>query len=564
MSYDLLIRGARVVNGTGMPAFVADVGVRGDRIVKIGRVAAETEATHEIDGSGLVLAPGFIDVHTHYDVQLDWDPMASPSCWHGVTTVLAGNCGFTLAPAKSEDVDWLAGMLSRVEGMSRAALSEGLRFSGGGFGDYWGRFDGKLGVNVGSFVGHCAVRRYVMGDDASEREATGDEIEAMQDLVRDAMREGAIGFSTSQLELHVGEDGREVPSNHASADEIVALCSVLAEFDRGAIEIIARSFTTGYDEADRELILRMYEASGRPIELALVFPSAADPMSFQKVIEWVREATANGARLHPQFMTNRGGLHIKLADTFVFDDMLAWREVLCLAEPARSEALAQPEVRQRLQAEIEGDAGQAVGLSWDRLAVEKVRDPEHSELVGKRITEIAAAEGKPPIDCFLDLCLSEDLEMWFQMVTDEASAGFLDQVTAAVMVEPWAMSGSSDAGAHLASFVGADYTTNLLTQFVPGTLSLEEAIFRLTGMPAIVHGLEGRGEIREGCFADLVLFDPQRLAVGEVRLARDFPANSERFVVDAEGYVATIVNGVVLTEEGKATGALPGRVLRGN
>ena len=562
MPYDLVIRGARVVDGTGMAAYVADVGVRGDRIAKIGRI--EAEGDREIDAHGLVLSPGFIDVHTHYDVQLDWDPMASPSCWHGVTTVLAGNCGFTLAPAKPEDVDWLAGMLSRVEGMSRAALGEGLRFSGGSFADYWGRFDGQLGLNVGSYVGHSAVRRYVMGDDASERAASDAEIEAMQDLVRQSMREGAIGFSTSQVDLHVGEDGREVPSNHATPDEIVALCRVLSEFDRGAIEIIASSFTTGYNEADRELILRMYEASGRPIELALVFPSAADPMNPQKVIEFVRAATAQGARLYPQFATNRGGLHLKLSDTFVFDDMPAWRDVMCLDEPERSQTLARADVRERLAAEIDEDGGKAIGLAWDKLEVEQVRDPENAPLVGRIVSELAEANGKSPIDGFLDLALSEGLETWFKLVTDETAARYMDHVTAEVMKEPWAMSGSSDAGAHLASFTGADYTTNLLTQFVPETLSLEEAVFRMTGMPAIVHGLEGRGEIREGCFADLVLFDPERLAVGDVRLARDFPADSERFVVDAEGYVATVVNGIVVTEHGKATGALPGRVLRGS
>ena len=176
--YDLILRGARVVDGTGIPAYVADVGVKGDRIAKIGRI--EGDATRVIEAKGLVLAPGFIDIHTHYDVQLDWDPIVTPSCWHGITTVLAGNCGFTLAPAKPEDVDWLAGMLSRVEGMSRDALAEGLKFSGGGHGDYWGRFEGKVGVNVASYVGHSAVRRFVMGDDASEREATTEEIEQMK------------------------------------------------------------------------------------------------------------------------------------------------------------------------------------------------------------------------------------------------------------------------------------------------------------------------------------------------------------------------------------------------
>jgi N-acyl-D-aspartate/D-glutamate deacylase len=559
--YDLIIRGAKVVDGTGLPGYVSDVGVRGDRIAKIGRI--EAEAARVIDATGLVLAPGFIDVHTHYDVQLDWDPIATPSCWHGVTTVLVGNCGFTLAPAKPEDVDWLAGMLCRVEGMSRAALTEGLKFSGGGFDDYWSRFDGKIGLNVASYVGHSAVRRYVMGDDASEREATEAEIEAMKELVRNAMREGAIGFSTSQLSLHVGEDGREVPSNHASADEIVALASVLAEFDRGACEIIPRSFGRGYDEADRELVLRMYEASGRPVELNLLFPSAEDPLSWQKTLAFCREANAKGARLHPQFATNRGGLHLKLSDTFIFDDMPSWRDTLCLTEPKRSERLGNPALRAKLAAEFDSDAGKTIGLRWENLAVEEVVDESHAGSVGKTIAELAADRGADPIDIFLDLSLSEGLETWFRMVTNPETLGFADEVAAVVMKEPFAMAGSSDGGAHLASFVGADYTTNLLTSFVPDTLSLEEAIFKLSGMPAIIHGFSDRGFIREGCYADLVLLDMNRLESGDVWLARDFPADSERFVVDATGYIATIVNGEVVLEENKHTGALPGHVIRG-
>lgn len=559
--FDLVIKGARVVDGTGIPPYVADVGVSGDRITKIGRIDAEAPRT--IDATGLVLTPGFIDIHTHYDVQLDWDPIVTPSCWHGITTVLAGNCGFTLAPSKPDDVDWLAGMLSRVEGMSRAALAEGLKFEGGGHGDYWGRFEGKVGVNVASYVGHSAVRRFVMGDAASEREATRDEVEQMKELVRQAMREGAIGFSTSQLDLHVGEDGREVPSNHASADEVVALAGVLAEFDRGAIEIIPRSFGRGYDEADRALMLRMYEASGRPVELNLLFPSAEDPMSWSKSLDWCREQNAKGGRFHPQFATNRGGLHVKLSDTFVFDDMPKWREVLCLPEPERSEKLRDPDVRAELAAEFESDAGKAIGATWANLAVERVVDPAHEAKVGQTIAELAGAEGRAGIDVFLDLSLSEGLDTWYAMVTSPEAAQFMDQICAQVMKEPFAMAGSSDGGAHLASFVGADYTTNLLTDFVPDVLRLEEAVFKLAYMPAIVHGIRDRGAIREGYYADLVLIDMDRLAKGETWLARDFPADSERFVVDSKGYVATIVNGQVVLEQNKHTGALPGRVLDG-
>ncbi|MCE2391562.1 MAG: amidohydrolase family protein [Proteobacteria bacterium] len=561
MSFDLVIRGAKVVDGTGLPAYRADVGIRGERIARIGRI--QEDEGRVIDGEGLVLAPGFIDVHTHYDVQLDWDPAASPASWHGVTTVLAGNCGFTLAPSRPEDVDWLAGMLSRVEGMSREALKQGLRFSGGGFADYWERFEGRLGVNVGSYVGHSAVRRYVMGDEASEREATPEEIEAMRELVRQGMREGAIGFSTSQVELHVGEDGREVPSNHASADEIVALCSVLAEFDHGAIEFISRTFTAGYDEADRELIRRMYEVSGRPVELGPLAPNSDTPHGWQKAIEFVEQAGGAGARLHPQFMTNRSGFYLKLSDTFVFDELLTWREVLCLEGEERLAALRDPAVRDRLREEWESPEPGAISLNWEDLVIEAVSDPALQERVGRTLGELARERGAHLMDVFLDICLEDDLDTWWTLRQNQRSADYVNHITEQGIAHPLVMSGSSDGGAHLATFVGADFTTRLLTDWVPHALSLEQAIYRLTGMPATVHGLRDRGFIREGAYADLVLFDPERLAVGDVHLLRDFPADSARFVVDAEGYVATVVNGQVCMDNGKYTGATSGHVIRG-
>ena len=319
MAWDLIIRGGSVVDGTGLSAFTADVAIQDGRIAAVGRIPEA--ASKIIEADGCWVTPGFIDVHTHYDVQLDWDPLATPSSWHGVTTALADNCGFTLAPSKPEDLEWLAGMLARVEGMPRKAIAAGLKFAGGSFDEYWSRFEGRLGINVGSFVGHCAVRRWVMGDEASEREATGEEISQMQDLVRPAMREGALGFSTSQIEIHAGEDGRPVPSNLASPEEIVALTAVLAEFGRGAVEIIPASFGQGYDEADRRLIDQIYEASGRPIELNILLPTQDNPMAWQESLQFCEEATQRGVRVHPQFTTNKLELHLKLADTFVFDEM---------------------------------------------------------------------------------------------------------------------------------------------------------------------------------------------------------------------------------------------------
>lgn len=557
---DLVIRGGQVVDGTGLPGYVADVGVRDGRIVKIGRIG--DGAARVIDAAGLTVTPGFIDVHTHYDVQLDWDPLATPSSWHGATTVLAGNCGFTLAPARPDDVDWLAGMLSRVEGMSRAALRAGLRFRGGSFADYWRRFDGRLGVNVGSYVGHSAVRRFVMGDDASTRAASPAEIAAMQELVRAAMREGAIGFSTSQLDIHVGEDGREVPSNHAAREEIVALSAVLAEFERGALEIIPRSIGAGYDAADRQMILDMYRVSGRPIELNVLLPTPDNPMSWEQTLEFARDAAAQGVRLHPQFTTNELGAHLKLADTFLFDELPTWRAALTLPEPERSRRLRDPAVRRQLAAEFDAP-GRLSAFGWDVLEVEATRDAANAAWVGNTVAELAAARGVAPIDAFLDCSLAEQLETQWQTRLSEIAVQFIRHVVRAGIGEPIVMAGSSDGGAHLASFVGADYTTRLLTDWVPDPLSFEQAIWRLSGMPATVHALADRGFVREGAWADLLVIDRAALRAGHARLARDFPAGSERYVVDADGYAAVVVNGQLLLEHGRHTGALPGHVLRG-
>jgi len=561
MALDLLIKNGTIIDGTGLPGFKGDLGILDGRIERIGKI--DKEATRTIDAEGLIVTPGFIDVHTHYDVQLDWDPTASPAMQHGVTTVLTGNCGFTLYPAKPEDVDFLAGMLTRVEGMSREALAEGFKWKGGNFAEYWARLEGKLGLNVGGYVGHCAIRRMVMGHDASEREATAPEIEEMQELLRESMRQGAIGFSTSQLDLHVGEDGRGVPSNFASPEEIIALCGVLSEFSHGVIEIIPRSHSEGHDEADRALLLEMGRVSGKAIELGPLSPAADHPMGWQNTIEFVREAREQGIRLHPQFSTQKLSLHLRLDDTFVFDEMPAWRNTLILPVAEACEALRDPALRDRMRHDI-ATIARTAPVALENLEVEHVKDAANESLVGKTVEELMAeGHAGDALDVFLDVSLRENLNVgWTARMAEEANE-FIQHVVTNSIKEPLVMSGSSDGGAHLASFVGADYTTKLITDHVPDTLSLEEAIWRLTGMPAAVHGFIDRGTIRVGAKADITIFDLDSLEALDHVVAADFPAGTERWFVDAKGYEAVIVNGVPVMEQGKHTGATPGEILRG-
>lgn len=557
---DLLIRAGSVVDGTGAPARTADVAVRDGEIVAVDRI--DGPARDVIDADGLTVTPGFIDVHTHYDAQLHWDPTASPASWHGVTTVFTGNCGFTLAPARPDDVAWLMLMLSRVEGMSAEALAAGVDFAGGSLGDFLDGLEGRVGVNVAANVGHCALRRFVMGDDASERAATPAEITAMQILLREALADGAYGFTSSQLELHVAHDGRGVPSNHAAPDELVALASVLHEVDRGAIEFIPRTFLTGYDDDDRRLILDLARVSGRPVHLNTLTQMPHAPDGWSRSLEFARAAAAEGLAIHPMFASNRQGAHFSLDTTFLFDEMASFRETLTLPEPTRSRRLRDPELRDRMRAEIADPRGRSFVFVWQVLAVETVTRAEHEQYLDRSVSDIAQEWGADPLDAFLDLSLAEDLATQFVLAApaDPKRRG----ATRTLVGDPLVMAGSSDGGAHLLSFCGADFTTRLLTEWVPDVLSFEAAVARLTSAPAATQGLARRGTLAAGMAADVLLIDRDHLGTPDTpRYVRDFPAGSGRYVCDASGYRAVIVNGEVLLRDGEHTGATPGRILRG-
>jgi N-acyl-D-aspartate/D-glutamate deacylase len=561
MTYDLVIRGGQICDGTGASSFVADIAVRDGRIVAIGDVDP-SDAEEVIDADGLWVTPGFIDIHTHYDAQLHFEPTASPSSWHGTTTVFIGNCGFTFAPAKPDDLPWLLQMLSRVEGMSPEALREAVTFTGGSFADYLSGFEGQIGVNVGANVGHCALRRFVMGDAASERTATDAEIAQMQELLRDALAEGAIGFTSSQLELHQAHDGRPVPSNLAEPDELVALASVLAEFDFGSIEFIPKTFLEGYSAQDRDLIVRLWRASGKPIHLNTLTLLPQAPDGWKRSLDFATEALAQeGAHIHPMFASNHQGVHFALASTFLFDEYLTLRSALTSPPAARDAILRSPDFRAALRVELADVANKSFTFNPQILRVEVVHEPEHERYVGMTVAEMAEDMGCDPLDAFLDVSLAEELRTQFVQAArpDKNRLDAIEELIRSGIIT----AGASDAGAHLLSFCGVDYTTRLLTEWVPHVLSFEQAVSRLSMVPARLHGLDDRGVIKVGAAADLNVIDRTRLATSPPRYVTDFPADSGRFVIDAEGYVATVVNGTVMMEEGTHTGALPGHVLRG-
>jgi N-acyl-D-aspartate/D-glutamate deacylase len=556
MTVDLVVRGGTVVDGTGAPARRADVAVSEGRVVEVGEV--EDRGRREVDASGLTVTPGFIDIHTHYDAQLHFEPTASPSSWHGVTTVLTGNCGFTFAPAKEVDLGWLLQMLSRVEGMSPAALDEGVTFRGGSFADFLSGLTGRVAVNVGANVGHCALRRWVMGDEASERAATAAEVEAMCGLLQQSLDEGAIGFTSSQLDLHVAHDGRPVPCNLAAPDELVALAGVLSSRDHGAIEFIPRTFLTGYSDEDRRLIRAMARASGKPVHLNTVTHMPHAPEGWKRSLEFAEEAAAEGASVHPMFATNRRGTHFALGSTFLFDEMPTWRDTL--TSPEREHLLADPAVRDRMRTELADPTGRSFVFRWEAVVVEAVDDAAQEGWVGQTVSALAAERGQDPLDCFVDLSLAGGLRTQFGLV---APTNSVRQAAIETLVRsPVMMAGSSDGGAHLLSFCGADFPTRLLTEWVPDVLTFEAAVARLTSVHAAACGLRDRGVLRPGAAADLVVLDGARLAAGDARYVEDFPARSGRYVVDADGYVAVIVNGTTVLEEGKPTGALPGAIIR--
>jgi N-acyl-D-amino-acid deacylase len=560
MAYDLVIKDARIIDGSGMASYRGDVAVQNGRIVDLGRV--DGASRHTIHADGQVVAPGFIDVHTHFDAQLLWDPLGTSSCWHGVTTVVPGNCGFALAPCKPEQREAVVGTLLRAEGMSQEAIESGVTWQWTTIGEYLDTLDQRLGLNVAALIGHNAVRYYVMGDEASERQATADEIAAMQQLVRDGMAAGAFGLSTNQNPNHYNADGRPVPSRLATDAELLALGEALREGNRGIFQISRGQKLVPETAAfSHQFSLQ----TGRPVLWSSIAQRQQHaPDRWKKLLALAEASFHAGGQSYAMVSPRSVDFQFTLRTvTIIFDDMLAWKTALAHSGDALVAALQDPATRQAMRAAVADTSTPTLfGGRWDTLEVKKVRRAEHKRFEGKSIRELARMVGKDELDAFLDLALAEDLKTAFVRKGTISN----EEALRVLFNSRYTLLGLSDAGAHVASDCGYAFSTNLLSTWVRERqlMSLEEAVYRLTFNLASVFGMRDRGLIRPGMQADLVVFDPDTVAPLEEEMVADLPAGEPRLVQKARGYRALVVNGELLLENGEHTGAYPGRVLRSN
>jgi len=559
VEYDLLIKGGRIYDGSGLPSYLGDVGVRGGKICEVGRL--QGKAQRVVDADGLAVSPGFIDFHTHLDAQLLWDPLATSSCWHGVTTVIPGNCALALAPCKPEDRETIMRSFVRVEAMPFSALQAGIKWEWTTFPEYIRRLNERLGVNVAPLMGHCALRLFVMGEDSCKRAATTDEIEQMKTLLREGLLAGAIGFSTNQNPVHMFDDGRPIPSRLATEDEILALAGVLGELNCGSVQISQGSLGVSNDsEKSIGFFDELAVKSGRPVIWQSIAHRWDQPDLWRRQLDRAGDSLAKGARSYPLCNARLFNNRLTLKNAQVFDDLPTWKQLMFMPFEQRKQLFRDPEVRAKLRFEaVEDKSRSRFSRRWDLVYFIKAALPKNKYLEKKSVREIAQMKGKDVIDAFLDLSLEEDLEAEFQTSSTNGD----EKAVAEILRSPYTLVGQSDAGAHLIYDAGYGYATRLLGYWIRerNVLTLEEGIRKLTFMVASIFGLDDRGLVRPGMAADLVVFDPRTVCDSEPEMASDLPAGEKRLVQRAVGVKMTVVNGQVLTEDGKHTGAFPGHVL---
>ena len=558
MAYDLLVKNGLVVDGSGMPGFYGDVGVKNGKIAEIGRLGSQADKV--VDAQGLVVSPGFVDNHCHYDAQVTWDPLCTYSCYHGATTVIIGNCSLSLAPVKPGTEERLAEFLSYVEAIPMDVLQT-VDFSWETTGQYMDTLDQRLGVNVGTLIGHSAIRHYVMGDECQGREATGDEIEAMASVLRDGMEAGALGLSISQNRAHYDPQGVLIPAIWANEEETFALGHVLQELGTGMIQ----SGGGRVAEIKDRMMTRLSEATGRQVVYNNLSHSARKPNEWKELMAIVDETAKAGIRANPLCTPNSVTQTFTMKNCQVFRGVPTWHPILLSSDEAKMEAYRNPEVRTRLHAEVvewqEELPDVNMARNWyDYMWVHQVVHDKNKGLQGMTIKQMAESQGKGIIDAFLDLVVEEELNTTF--LHGELNVDF-DACTQ-ILNYPNSFVGLSDGGAHVQFHGGYGYSTRLLGYWVreKEIMPLESAVRKLTFDSASAFGIYDRGLLRPGMAADIAVFDRETVRPLPEEVVYDFPAGGWRMQELAEGIKSTIVNGEVLIDDGKPTGAMPGRVMR--
>jgi N-acyl-D-aspartate/D-glutamate deacylase len=558
---DCVIAGGTVIDGTGAERRDADVGIRDGRVVAIG--AVDEPSRERIDARGRVVCPGFVDIHTHFDAQVFWDPALTPSCFHGVTTVAGGHCGFSIAPLTPDAADYLLHMLARVEGMPVAALQEGVPWDWTSFGSYLDRLEGRIGLNAGFLVGHSALRRVVMGESAVGSEATPEQLDAMAALLEESLEAGGLGFSSSNAPTHNDADGQPVPSRHASREEFVRLAAAVRDHPGTTLEFLP---TVGpFDESIHALVTDLSVAADRPLNWNVLVPSRFFPENHQSQLAAGDYAARRGGRVVALTLPQMMSLRINLVSGFIFDALPEWAPVIALPHEERKRALADPAVRKRLDEGAHSEAAGALRAIavWENMTVDETFAPGLEGLKGRKLGDIASERGVTPFDALCDLALEDDLRTSFMpFIPGDDDESW--QLRAGVWDDPRAMIGASDAGAHLDMIDTFTLTTTLLGTAVRERklLSLESAIRKITDDPARLYGFRERGRLAPGWHADIVVFDPDHVGAGPVHTREDLPGGAARLYADALGIDRVLVNGSEIVRDGELTGALPGHVLR--
>jgi N-acyl-D-amino-acid deacylase len=561
VAYDLVIRNGTVVDGTGRPSFRADVGVVGDRIAALGRI--RERGSREIDAEGRFVTPGFVDGHTHMDAQIFWDPLGTCSCWHGVTTVVMGNCGFTLAPCREEEKDLAMRSLERAEDIARDAMLEGITWQWETYTDYLDALDRTpKGINYSGYIGHSALRTYVMGERAFEGTASDDDLSAMQREVESALRAGAIGFSTSRSPNHETADDRPVASRLASWAEVQALVGVMTDLGAGVFELAQEQ--PGDPDARADYAKRITELaveSGRPVTY-VVGSSAAAPDAWKDALALLDDIAKKGGRVTGQVHSREFLSIIGFKVNLPFDRLPGWRELRARPLAEQRAALTDPVRRAGLVTEArEGRYGAAIGAEVRPPQYDAIRVLDSPDGPYRTVAEIAAERNADPVEVMIDLSVEQDFRLFFAQPFANHDLG----AVRTLIEHPRTVVAISDSGAHVSQIIDASVPTHFLSHWVrrEQAFTWEQGVRMLTADPARLWSFPDRGVLAEGYAADLTVFDPERVAPELPDAARDLPAGALRLKQGATGIDATVVNGRVLLVEGEPTGDLPGRLLRG-